>query len=308
LSWPSSGLTIAPLVDPEFWSLALIIAAAHGVQVVIGFGGSMLSLTFASLVAPVDTLLPLLVPLNLGVPLYLVTRYPSAVDRYQLSRRLIPYALLGLGLGFGLFLVIDSSSLTIAYALFVIVLACLRLVGATRERFTPGVASDEGSPIASQTSATDSSLGEPLIAASEVSSVALPEGSTAVLPGSASTSKPSPSPSLLWLIAGGLCHGFFATGGPVLILYTAIAVPDKQRFRCTMAGLWIVLNGALVAAYALNGDLTLASLGRTASFAPALIVGVLIGEVVHRRISQETFKILIYALLLVAGGLLLSRS
>ncbi len=291
------------LVDPEFWSLALIIAAAHGVQVVIGFGGSMLSLTFASLVAPVETLLPLLVPLNLGVPFYLVTRYPGSIDRYQLFHRLIPYALLGLGLGFGLFLVIDNSSLTIVYALFVIVLACFRLVGALRERLSPLAQSEEVLPIARATSAAESSASsvkKPSIDDAELASAESTRGRAA------STSSPSPSP--LWLVAGGLCHGFFATGGPVLILYIAAAVPDKQRFRCTMAGLWIVLNGSLVTGYALNGDLTLATLRRTASLAPALVVGVLVGEAVHRRISQETFKILIYVLLLIAGGLLLSRS
>ncbi|HFE46998.1 MAG TPA: hypothetical protein ENJ18_16195, partial [Nannocystis exedens] len=207
-------------MDPEFWSLALIIAAAHGVQVVIGFGGSMLSLTFASLVAPVETLLPLLVPLNLGVPLYLVTRYRKSIDRYQLFQRLIPYAFLGLGLGFALFLVIDSSSLTIVYALFVIVLACLRLVGALRERLSPPVASAEDLPGVQVRGAVESSTKTSSIDAADLSCD--PSIQNVVAHGS--------SPSLLWLVAGGFCHGFFATGGPVLVLYIAAAVPDKQRF------------------------------------------------------------------------------
>ena len=93
-----------------------------------------------------------------------------------------------------------------------------------------------------------------------------------------------------------------------MILYTAVALPDKQVFRCTMAGLWIILNSALITGYAINGDLTAETLQATASLAPALLVGVIVGEAVHRRISQETFKVLIYALLLVAGGLILSRA
>ena len=267
---------------PEFWSLLLIVAAAHGVQVVIGFGGSILALTFASLVAPVDTLLPLLVPLNLGVPLYLSIRYRQAVNREELGRRIIPFALIGLALGFGLFLVIDGSSLTAVYAVFILVLASLRLLGALRERRNAarntGINRDP----------TDSVRPEvgPL------------------------EERPSPprSPSRLWIVGGGLCHGLFATGGPVLILYTAVALPDKQIFRCTMAVLWVILNSALISGYAINGDLTPETLKATASLAPALLVGVFVGEAVHRRISQETFKILIYALLLIAGGLILSRA
>ncbi len=272
-------------MHPEFWSLLLIVAAAHGVQVVIGFGGSILALTFASLVAPVDTLLPLLVPLNLGVPLYLSIRYRQAVDREELGRRIIPFALVGLALGFALFLVIDGSSLTSVYAVFILVLASLRLAGALRDRRDAARDSDAPTPAPSE-------------------APALPE------------ERPRPggdpiaqrSPSRLWIVGGGLCHGLFATGGPVLILYTAAALPDKQVFRCTMAVLWVVLNSVLVIGYAINGDLTPDTLRATASLAPALLVGVLLGEVVHRRISQETFKVLIYLLLLIAGGLILLRA
>ena len=267
-------------MHPDLWPLLLIVAAAHGVQVVIGFGGSILALTFASLVAPVDTLLPLLVPLNLGVPLYLATRYPEEIDREELRRRIIPYALIGLTLGFGLYMVIEGSSLTAVYAIFIILLASLRLAGAVRE----GLRRPSGEV-------------DPALAAR----------TSASAPADTSLS-PARSPSLLWLVSGGLCHGLFATGGPLIILYTAVALPDKQRFRCTMAVLWVILNSALVTGYGLNGDLTAETLLATASLAPALIVGVIVGEAVHRRISQRTFKILIYALLLIAGGLILSRS
>ncbi len=273
---------------PEFWSLLLIVAAAHGVQVVIGFGGSILALTFASLVAPVDTLLPLLVPLNLGVPLYLSVRYRRAVDREELRRRIIPFALIGLAMGFGLFLVIDGTSLTAVYAVFILVLASLRLLGALRER--RNAARDSVIP-----PADPSEVRAPIEAPNEAG--ALEKGPP-----------PSRSPSRLWIVGGGLCHGLFATGGPVLILYTAVALPDKQTFRCTMAVLWVILNSSLISGYAINGDLTPETLKATASLAPALLVGVFVGEAVHRRISQETFKILIYLLLLIAGGLILSRA
>lgn len=252
---------------PDLWLLALIVAGAHAVQVIVGFGASMLSLTIASLFAPIELLLPLLVPLNLGTPIYLVGRYRGAVDRPLLLRRMVPLGLLGLGLGFALFLVIDSAALTLAYGLFVVGLSSLRLVAALRERQLAAPAPDAPAPDA-------------------------PE---------------QLEPSPLWLVAGGVCHGLFATGGPILVLYTAVVLPEKQRFRCTMAGLWIPLNTALIVGYALEGSLTAASLETTAILAPALIVGVIVGEVIYRRLSQSGFNILVYSLLLFAGALLLSQ-
>ncbi|MCA9663011.1 MAG: hypothetical protein KC486_32045, partial [Myxococcales bacterium] len=83
--------------------------------------------------------------------------------------------------------------------------------------------------------------------------------------------------------------------------------PDKQRFRCTMAGLWIPLNTALIVGYALEGSLTAATLETTALLAPMLVVGVVVGEVIHRRLSQSAFNILVYSLLLFAGALLLAQ-
>ena len=76
----------APVV-PDLWLLALIVAGAHAVQVIVGFGASMLSLTLASLFAPIELLLPLLVPLNLGTPIYLAARYRDDVDRHAWWQR-----------------------------------------------------------------------------------------------------------------------------------------------------------------------------------------------------------------------------
>lgn len=257
------------MVPDELWSLALIVAGAHAVQVIVGFGASMLSLTIASLFAPIELLLPLLVPLNLGTPLYLVGRYRGAVDRPLLLRRMVPLGLVGLGLGFALFLVIDSAALTLAYGLFVVGLSGLRLVAALRDR------------------ARQEHVQEDRV--------------------DATAAAPRPEPSPLWLLAGGTCHGLFATGGPILVLYTTVALPDKQRFRCTMAGLWIPLNTALIVGYAVEGSLTATTLETTALLAPALIVGVVVGEVIHRRLSQSGFNILVYSLLLFAGALLLAK-
>ncbi|MCB9569319.1 MAG: sulfite exporter TauE/SafE family protein [Myxococcales bacterium] len=244
-------------MEQGVWILALIVVVAHGVQAITGFGSSILSLTFGSFVAPVDHLLPVLVPLNLGVPAYLAARYWRDIDGRELGLRIIPFAGLGLALGFAIYVSAAPPWLAVVYAAFVVVIAGLRLVASLRE-------------------------GE----------------------GAAVGERPSP----LWLIAGGLIHGLFATGGPLLILYTSAVIPDKQRFRCTMSAVWLLLNLALVIGYALQGSLSAATLRETLMLVPAIVVGIVGGELLHRRVSQRSFRIAIFALLLVAGLLLLRRA
>ncbi|ADO81844.1 sulfite exporter TauE/SafE family protein [Ilyobacter polytropus] len=44
------------------------------------------------------------------------------------------------------------------------------------------------------------------------------------------------------LILGGIVHGAFNIGGPLITVYTLEAVKDKKKFRNTMTSLWCILN------------------------------------------------------------------
>ncbi|WP_319370032.1 sulfite exporter TauE/SafE family protein [uncultured Ilyobacter sp.] len=44
------------------------------------------------------------------------------------------------------------------------------------------------------------------------------------------------------LILGGVVHGAFNIGGPLITVYTLEAVKDKKKFRNTMTSLWCILN------------------------------------------------------------------
>ena len=50
----------------------------------------------------------------------------------------------------------------------------------------------------------------------------------------------------LVLIAGGLVHGMFVCGGPLLVVYAARTLKDKEEFRTTLSAIWLVLNSIIM--------------------------------------------------------------
>ncbi|MGE8504654.1 MAG: sulfite exporter TauE/SafE family protein [Pseudomonas sp.] len=106
-------------------------------------------------------------------------------------------------------------------------------------------------------------------------------------------------------LAAGLSHGLFASGGPLLVYGLAGTHLDKARLRATLVTVWFTLNSLLTIAFLLDGRL-LPALPQVFSYAPLLLLGVWLGERLHRRIDERHFRIAIYILLLVTGILLLA--
>ena len=104
--------------------------------------------------------------------------------------------------------------------------------------------------------------------------------------------------------AAGICHGLFASGGPLLVFALSTTTLDKARLRATLVSVWFTLNGLLTLAFLLDGRLAPA-LPQVLLYAPLLLIGVWLGEHLHQRIDERHFRIAIYALLLVTGTLLL---
>lgn len=111
----------------------------------------------------------------------------------------------------------------------------------------------------------------------------------------------------LVLLIGGVVHGAFGTGGPMAVYVAGRTLTDKAAFRASLSLLWVVLNLALVGTYAARGEIGLVSLERSAGFAVALIGGIVAGEQLHRRVPAEHFRGLVFAMLIVAGSVLLLR-
>ncbi len=103
------------------------------------------------------------------------------------------------------------------------------------------------------------------------------------------------------LLAGGLVHGLFATGGPMAVYVAARDVRQPGAFRATLAVLWFSLNAVLVAAFAARSQLGLAHAALAGAMLPGLALGIATGEWLHRRVPRHHFAAAVYALLLGAG-------
>jgi hypothetical protein len=111
-------------------------------------------------------------------------------------------------------------------------------------------------------------------------------------------------PSLLnynFLFLGGIVHGAFAVGGSLIVLYSAKKIPDKRQFRATMTLLWTTLNTILVLQYFLEKKITEKVGFDLLSLLPFLIGGIVLGEVIHTKVSENLFKKIVFFSLLLVG-------
>ncbi len=112
----------------------------------------------------------------------------------------------------------------------------------------------------------------------------------------------------VFLVAGGVAHGLFGTGGPMIVYVTRRELADKAAFRATLAVLWFVLNIALLVNFLGLGLYTrhTAELGGVVGL--ALIPGLWLGQRVHDALDGARFERVVWTLLLVAGLALAIRS
>jgi len=108
--------------------------------------------------------------------------------------------------------------------------------------------------------------------------------------------------------AGGVIHGMFGSGGPMIVYVLGREITQKSRFRATLSMLWLVLNIALVIGYVRDDMVNSESLMLSAVMAPALVMGIVVGERVHGRIPESTFRTVTWIILLFGALTLLLRA
>lgn len=111
--------------------------------------------------------------------------------------------------------------------------------------------------------------------------------------------------SALFLLSGGMLQGVYASGGPMVVSYASKAIHDKEVFRSTLSTLWTVLNTAMLVSFLRSGRIDGATFTTSAWLAPALVLGLWIGDVAHKRVSQHAFRTFVFLMLTVSGLALL---
>ena len=110
-----------------------------------------------------------------------------------------------------------------------------------------------------------------------------------------------------FLIAGGVVHGLFVCGGPLIVSYAGVKLKETNAFRATLSAVWIVLNTILMITDAAAGSFNKDFLLLTGACLIVLAAAVVIGNRIADRMSKKAFLLLTYALMIVSGVSLLLK-
>ncbi len=112
-----------------------------------------------------------------------------------------------------------------------------------------------------------------------------------------------------WAVGGaaGILGGAYNTNGPPVVAYGMLKGWPPERFRATLQGYFLPTGPAILAGHGLAGLWT-GDVVRLYLYAlPGLVLGVVLGGLLHRKLSQRIFAKLVYGFLAVMGAYLLLR-
>jgi uncharacterized membrane protein YfcA len=234
-------------------ALALIILLANTTEAISGFGSTIISVTLGSNFIPINELIPVLVPLNVLLSFYIVSRYHDLIEPTFLLKKILPFMGIGLVIGLLIFNVLQGNTLKKIYGVLVFILSVRELLKIRQQ--------------------------------SEITII----------------KKLSATESTIWLLASGIIHGIYASGGPLLVYAMSSFSFTKAAFRSNLSVIWLILNSVLSVTYAQTGKINSETLKLSLMLLPVLPLGIFIGEILHHRINEKVFRTFIFSLLLLAG-------
>ena len=106
---------------------------------------------------------------------------------------------------------------------------------------------------------------------------------------------------LFVILAAGVIHGMFVSGGALLVIYASSALKEKEEFRATMAMLWVTIGCYITGNQIQSGFFDSQVVFLCLAGAVPLFARIWAGTKLVKRIRQETFLKLTYVLLIVSG-------
>ncbi len=103
----------------------------------------------------------------------------------------------------------------------------------------------------------------------------------------------------------GVVGGITSATGPPVVIYAAMQGWNGDKFRATLTGFFFVTCLFMVTAYVANGLVTEVTLKYFMVCAPFIAMGTLAGARFYKSLNQETFRKVVYVLLLIMGGLMI---
>jgi len=105
-------------------------------------------------------------------------------------------------------------------------------------------------------------------------------------------------------VAGAL-GAAFSTNGPPVVMYGMLRNLAPAAFRGTLNAFFTANNIAIIGGLATSGILTLSTVKLVIFCIPTMILGSLVGQYVHKRISVKVFRLIVFLLLIASGAMLI---
>lgn len=106
------------------------------------------------------------------------------------------------------------------------------------------------------------------------------------------------------VIAGALGSAF-STNGPPVVIYGMLRNLAPAAFRGTLNAFFTANNIAIIGGLTTSGILTVSTLKLVLFCVPTMILGSLVGQYVHKRISVNIFRVMVFLLLIASGAMLI---
>jgi uncharacterized protein len=105
-------------------------------------------------------------------------------------------------------------------------------------------------------------------------------------------------------IAGALGSAF-STNGPPVVIYGMLRNLAPAAFRGTLNAFFTANNIAIIGGLTTSGILTISTIKLVLLCVPTMILGSLVGQYVHKRISVKIFRVMVFLLLIASGAMLI---
>ena len=231
----------------------LVIFITHTLEAVTGFGCAVLAMPFVTALLGIRMGVMVITVLAWILALYFAVVKFRDIDWKQYGI-ITAFMLVGLPIGMYLFRKIDSSSLKMVLAIFILAVSAYQLYRLGTNKATKA----------------------PLQARAAL-------------------------PYYLLLVAGGIIHGIFSSGGPLVVLYASRQLQDKGKFRATLCLLWVTLNTIIIATYLIEGSFTSPIAKTTALLVPFVLAGIVAGEKIHDKVNERTFSLIVFGMLFLTA-------
>lgn len=106
---------------------------------------------------------------------------------------------------------------------------------------------------------------------------------------------------LIILIASGIIHGMFVSGGALLVVYAVQILKDKDEFRATIAPVWVILNTYMMFAQYKGGLFTSSNIELILISIIPLFIATWVGGKLAKKLDKNVFLNLTYILLIISG-------